>query len=171
MVDLVMRVDRSVEVVFLNTGFHFAETLEVVRRVEDQYGTNVIRLQPERAAATYPGDGVGACCKERKVRPLDSYLRGKRAWITGVRRTDSATRALIRSLEWDARRGLVKVNPIFAWSDLDVANYIAEHDVIVNPLRNQGYGSIGCEPCTSPSRGRDGRWPGSDRIECGLHAH
>ena len=90
--------------------------------------------------------------------------------MTGLRRSDSPTRSGARAVEWDARNGLVKVNPIVGWSDDDVARYVAAHDLIVNPLLGRGYDSIGCEPCTVPGRGRDGRWAGTGKTECGLHA-
>ena len=101
--------------------------------------------------------------------PLERHLARQRAWVSGLRRAESPTRAAVEPVEWDAARGLVKVNPIARWSDEDVARYVAEHDIVVNPLRQQGYESIGCAPCTLPGRGRDGRWSGSDRLECGLH--
>jgi phosphoadenosine phosphosulfate reductase len=100
---------------------------------------------------------------------MDEHLRGKRAFVTGLRRAESPTRAGARPVEWDAGRGLVKVNPIVAWSDDDVERYCAEHDVIRNPLREQGYASIGCWPCTLPGAGREGRWSGSGKLECGIH--
>ncbi len=98
------------------------------------------------------------------------YLETKAAWVSGLRRSDSPTRAGARAVEWDARHGLVKVNPIVAWSDDDVARYAAARDLIVNPLVERGYDSIGCAPCTRPGRGREGRWAGTDKTECGLHA-
>ena len=101
--------------------------------------------------------------------PLERHLAGRAAWVTGLRRAESPSRARAATVEWDAGRGLVKVNPIVAWSDDDVDRYVAEHDIIVNPLRDKGFDSIGCAPCTLPGEGRSGRWAGSDRLECGLH--
>jgi phosphoadenosine phosphosulfate reductase len=113
------------------------------------------------------------CCSAVKVGQLDRALAGKAAWMSGLRRGEAATRSTAPILSRDLR-GLVKVNPIAAWSDADVAAYIVEHDVIVNPLTKRGYPSIGCMPCTSPvANGEDpraGRWRGSDKAECGLHA-
>jgi phosphoadenosine phosphosulfate reductase len=169
LVDLAMRVDRDLEVFFLDTGFHFPETLATAERVEQRYGLRLKRLRAELGAARYDAEGTANCCSARKVAPLENYLAGKRAWLTGLRRAESPTRANARAVEWDAGRGLFKINPIVDWTDDDVARYIAVHDVIVNPLRGLGYDLIGCAPCTSPGRGREGRWSGSDKMECGLH--
>jgi len=169
LVDLAVRADPAVEVVFLDTGFHFAETLETAERVRDRYDLNLLTLRPAVDATTYLVDGTAACCEARKVAPLERHLAGRSAWVTGLRRAESPSRAGAATLEWDAARGMVKVNPIVAWSDEDVDRYVAEHDIIVNPLRDKGFDSIGCEPCTLPGAGRSGRWAGSDRLECGLH--
>ena len=128
-------------------------------------------LRPDRNAAGFEGaGGTGACCEARKVAPLERHLVGRAAWVTGLRRAESPSRAGAATVEWDAGRGIVKVNPIAAWSDHDVERYIAEHDVIVNPLRDKGFDSIGCAPCTLPGSGRSGRWAGTGRLECGLHS-
>jgi phosphoadenosine phosphosulfate reductase len=169
LVDLAVRADPGIEVVFLDTGFHFSETLETARRVEERYRLNLVTLRPDDNAAVYLSDGTAACCEARKVAPLERHLANRAAWVTGLRRTESASRAKAATLEWDAARGVVKVNPIVSWSDDDVDRYIAEHDIIVNPLRGKGFDSIGCQPCTLPGTGRSGRWAGSDRLECGLH--
>ena len=169
LVDLAVRADPRVEVVFLDTGFHFAETLKTARRMRARYGLNLVTLRPGPGAATYAVDGTDACCEARKVAPLERHLAGRRAWVTGLRRAESPSRAGATTVEWDAGRGVVKINPIVAWSDADVDRYIAEHDIIVNPLRGKGFDSIGCAPCTVPGSGRRGRWAGSGRLECGLH--
>jgi phosphoadenosine phosphosulfate reductase len=169
-VDLAVRLDPSVEVFFLDTGFHFAETYLTAARLERRYGLNLVRLGPGPDPAVHDRDGCDACCTSRKVAPMARYLEGKAAWVTGLRRSDGPSRAGARAVEWDARHGLVKINPIVAWSDDDVARYVAAHDLIVNPLLRRGYDSIGCAPCTRPGRGRDGRWAGTGRTECGLHA-
>jgi phosphoadenosine phosphosulfate reductase len=169
LVDLAVRADPGVEVVFLDTGFHFAETLETARRIEARYGLNLVRLRPDDDAPTYRTRGTEACCDARKVDPLDRHLAERDAWVTGLRRAESPSRASAATLEWDAARGLVKVNPIVAWTDDDVAAYVVAHDILVNPLRDKGFDSIGCAPCTLPGAGRSGRWAGSDRLECGLH--
>lgn len=168
-VDLAFRIEPRIEVVFLDTGFHFPETLETAQRLRRRYRLNLVELTPIEDPAIYHRDGYEACCAARKVLPIERYLQGKRAWITGARRADSPTRAQAGAVEWNARRRLVKVNPIVAWSDEDVARYIADHDVIVNPLRHRGYESIGCAPCTRPGQGREGRWADTGKLECGLH--
>jgi phosphoadenosine phosphosulfate reductase len=169
LVDLAVRADPGIEVVFLDTGFHFAETLETARRVQARYDLNLVTVRPHDDAPTHQVDGTPACCEARKVGPLDRHLAERAAWVTGLRRAESPTRAGAATLEWDAGRGLVKINPIVAWSDDDVARYMVEHDIIVNPLRDKGFDSIGCAPCTTPGAGRSGRWAGSGRLECGLH--
>ena len=169
LVDLAVRADPGVEVIFLDTGFHFAETLETARRLRTRYDLNLVTLRPDAGAAAYRVDGTEACCEARKVAPLARHLAGRDAWVTGLRRAESPSRAGAAAVEWDAARGLVKINPIVTWSDDDVARYVAEHDIVVNPLRDRGFDSIGCAPCTLPGSGRSGRWAGSDRLECGLH--
>ncbi|HZQ77389.1 MAG TPA: phosphoadenylyl-sulfate reductase [Acidimicrobiia bacterium] len=169
LVDLAVRADPAVEVVFLDTGFHFPETLETARRLQARYRLNLVTLHPDPDAAVFRRDGTGACCEARKVAPLDRHLAGRAAWVTGLRRTESPSRAGAATVEWDAGRGMAKINPIVAWSDDDVERYILEHDVIVNPLRDKGFASIGCAPCTLPGSGRSGRWAGTGRLECGLH--
>ncbi|MGH9009293.1 MAG: phosphoadenylyl-sulfate reductase [Acidimicrobiia bacterium] len=169
LVDLAVRADPGVEVVFLDTGFHFAETLETARRIEARYGLNLVTLRPDDDAPTYRTLGTEACCDARKVDPLEHHLAQREAWVTGLRRAESPSRAGAATLEWDAARGLVKINPIVAWTDDDVAAYVVAHDIIVNPLRDKGFDSIGCAPCTLPGAGRSGRWAGSNRLECGLH--
>lgn len=169
LVDLAVRADPQVEVVFLDTGFHFPETLATARHMQARYDLNLVTLRPDEDTATYGADGPGACCEARKVVPLERHLAARAAWVTGLRRAESPSRAGAAPLEWDARRGLVKVNPIVDWTDDDVARYVAERDIIVNPLRDRGFDSIGCAPCTVAGSGRNGRWAGSDRLECGLH--
>lgn len=167
-VDLVASVAVGVDVAFLDTGFHFPETLETARRVRERYPVNLVTLRPATSATTLHHDGIEACCAARKVEPLERYLATKRAWVTGLRRTEAATRSSAAAIEWDERRQMVKVNPIVAWDDADVERHIADHDVVVNPLRHQGYASIGCAPCTRPGTGREGRWAG-EKVECGIH--
>ncbi|MGH9199259.1 MAG: phosphoadenylyl-sulfate reductase [Acidimicrobiia bacterium] len=169
-IDLAVKVKPQVEVFFLETGFHFPETLETAQRLKDRYNLNLVELEPVKNPAVYDKEGYDACCAARKVLPLENYLKTKRAWVSGIRRDESETRASAKAVEWDAGRGIVKVNPIVAWSDDDVTNYILENDVIVNPLRFKGYDSIGCWPCTKPGEGREGRWSGSSKTECGIHA-
>ncbi|MEO7397643.1 MAG: phosphoadenylyl-sulfate reductase [Ilumatobacteraceae bacterium] len=172
LVDVVARVAPGIEVVFLDTGYHFPETLDTVRRVGEHY--------PIRLTVT-PADPIGderflsdpdACCHQRKVVPLERALAGRLGWISGVRRSDSPVRANTPFVHHD-RRGIVKLNPLTAWTDDDVVTYASLNNVPLNPLVDQGYPSIGCMPCTrKPAEGEDaraGRWSGKGKTECGLH--
>jgi phosphoadenosine phosphosulfate reductase len=172
LVHMATKIDPDVEVVFLDTGFHFSETLVTLRRAQSRYHLN---LRVERAAPSAPDlfeVGTEGCCAARKVALLDRALIDKDAWMTGVRRSEASTRAATSILSRDSR-GLVKVCPLATWSDEDVDRYIADNDVIVNPLQNEGYPSIGCWPCTEPvldgEDPRAGRWRGTGKTECGLH--
>jgi len=167
LIDLAVKVDPSIEVVFLDTGHHFPETLETVDLVRRRYGLNlrIVTVGPE------PAPLVDGCCSATKVAQLDRALVGRDAWLSGLRRSEAATRAGAPIVGLD-RRGLVKVNPLANWTDDDVAGYIADHDVPVNPLVGRGYLSVGCAPCTFPAAAgdaRSGRWAGTDRTECGIH--
>ncbi len=168
LIDIAVKVDRSIEVVFIDTGHHFPETLETVERVRRHYGLNLrmVTVGPE------PAPLVDGCCSAAKVLQLDRALLGRAAWLSGLRRSEASTRAGEPIVGLD-RRGLVKVNPIATWTDDDVAGYVVEHDVPVNPLVFQGYPSVGCQPCTVPvAEGgdpRSGRWAGQSRTECGIH--
>ena len=168
LIDLAVKVDPSIEVVFIDTGHHFRETLETLELVRRRYGLNLrmVTVGPE------PAPLVDGCCSATKVLQLDRALTGRDAWLSGLRRADAATRTDAPIVGLD-RRGLVKVNPLATWTDDDVAGYIAEHDVPVNPLVFRGYPSVGCRPCTFPvAEGddpRSGRWAGEDRTECGIH--
>ena len=172
LIDLAVTVEPSIEVVFIDTGYHFPETLETVETVRRRYGLNLrvltVAPQPVELWKQDPSN----CCSLAKVEQLDRALTGKLAWMSGLRRAEAATRATAPIVARDLR-GLVKVNPIANWSDLDVDGYIADHGVPYNPRRDRGYPSIGCMPCTSPvSEGDDpraGRWAGQDKTECGLH--
>ena len=169
LIDLALRVEPSIEVVFIDTGHHFPETLETVDAVRRRYGLNLRMV----TAQPYPNPlGADGCCSASKVVQLDRALAGREAWMSGLRRADAATRAGAPIVDVD-RRGLVKVNPLATWTDDDVAGYIAEHDVPVNPLVSRGYLSVGCAPCTRPVAAgddpRSGRWAGTDRTECGIH--
>jgi phosphoadenosine phosphosulfate reductase len=170
LISIATAVDADIEVVFLDTGFHFAETLETVRRAMARYRLNLTVLRPEPSAPDVWAAGSATCCDARKVAPLDRYL-GERAdaWLSGLRRADHPGRAAAPIVSLD-RRGLVKVNPLAAMTDAEYDTYIDERDVLVNPLRDQGYPSIGCWPCTEPSTSddRSGRWAG-EKTECGLH--
>jgi phosphoadenosine phosphosulfate reductase len=172
LIDLAVNVEPSIEVVFIDTGYHFPETLETVELVRRRYGLNLRMMTvPHHDEELWKVDPEN-CCSAIKVGQLDRALAGKEAWMSGLRRAEAPTRAnapiVVRDL-----RGLVKVNPLATWSDLDVEGYIRDHDIITNPLLEQGYLSIGCWPCTKPvapgEDPRSGRWNGSDKTECGLH--
>ncbi len=169
LIDIATTVDPDIEVIFFDTGFHFAETLNTVRRAMERYSLNLTVLRPPADAPDVWAHGSDACCAARKVDPLDAYLpQHADAWLSGLRRADSAARADAPIVSID-RRGLVKINPIAHMTDDEYDTYVADHDVLVNTLHFDGYASIGCWPCTEPSTdGRSGRWGGS-KTECGLH--
>src|ERR1700756_1778674 len=149
LIDLAVRVEPSIEVVFIDTRYHFPETLETVERVRRHYGLNLrVLTVPPQPVELWEADPAN-CCSAAKVEQLDRALVGKLAWMSGLRRAEAPSRAQAPIVARDLR-GLVKVNPIATWSDADVAGYVADHDVPVNPLLDQGYPSIGCRPCTQP---------------------
>ena len=166
-VDLATSVAPGIPVVFLDNGYHFESTLETLRRAEQRYHIDVEVVRPDKSptGAIIPG----ACC-DVKVELLSAALSKRQAWISGLQRSETPERADAPVVGLD-RRGKVKVNPLAQWNDDDRSSYIAAHDVIEHPLLAAGYSSIGCAPCTSPATGevRSGRWPNSDRTECGLH--
>jgi phosphoadenosine phosphosulfate reductase len=182
LVDLAAKVRPGVDVLFLDTGYHFVETIGTRDAVEAVYDINVVNVTPENSVAKQDelfGNDLFArapteCCRMRKVEPLSKALRGYSAWVTGIRRVEAPTRANAPLISWDKAFNLVKINPIAAWSDEDMQNYIDANDVLVNPLVFEGYPSIGCAPCTAkPVEGADprsGRWAGQTKTECGLHA-
>jgi phosphoadenosine phosphosulfate reductase len=151
----------------IDTGVLFPETLQTWKQFEDRFPT----LQFEVIDATRPGAPWTQlnCCGQAKVDGLERALAGVDAWITGIRREQAPTRANARKLEVDEKRGIWKLNPLADWTDKDLWRYIFEHDLPYNPLHDQGYESIGCAPCTLPGSGREGRWAGEDKTECGLH--
>jgi phosphoadenosine phosphosulfate reductase len=171
----------GVHVVFLDTGYHFAETIGTRDWISSVLPITLVNVQPPQTVAEQDAE-YGAklhdrdpdlCCALRKVRPLAQALAGYSAWGSGVRRDESASRTNTRVVDWDAKREMVKVNPLAAWTQDDVDAYIAEHQIPVNPLSEIGYASIGCAPCTRPvAPGEDpraGRWAGKNKVECGLH--
>jgi len=171
-IDLAVEVDPGIEVLFLDTGFHFPETLAYVEEVRARYDLNIRVITPGPEAEAWPC-GTERCCELRKVEPLHRALRGRAAWMTGLKRCDAPTRSDAPVVSWDGPRGLVKVNPVATWTDADVANYEADYGLPVHPLMTQGYLSIGCAPTTRPvAPGEDpraGRWSGMGKTECGLH--
>ena len=176
LIDIAEKAAPGIEVVFLDTQYHFAETLWFVEEVRRRYDLNLRVVSPRDEVK--PDNrwqiDVEGCCGVRKVEPLARALRDRAAWITGLRRVDAPTRAAAPVLSWDLARNMVKINPLVAWTDDDIAGYIADHDLPVHPLTERGYPSVGCWPCTRPvAPGEDpraGRWSGQDKTECGLHA-
>jgi phosphoadenosine phosphosulfate reductase len=182
LVDLAAKVRPGVDVLFLDTGYHFVETIGTRDAVEAVYDINVVNVTPENSVAKQDelfGKDLFArepneCCRMRKVEPLGKALQGYSAWVTGIRRVEAPTRANAPLISWDKAFNLVKINPIAAWTDEEMQAYIDGNDVLVNPLVFEGYPSIGCAPCTAkPIEGADprsGRWAGQSKTECGLHA-
>ena len=182
LVDLAAKVRPGVDVLFLDTGYHFVETIGTRDAVEAVYDINIVNVTPENTVERQDelfGKDLFArepseCCRMRKVEPLSKALRGYTAWVTGIRRVEAPTRANAPLISWDKAFGLVKINPIAAWTDEEMQAYIDANDVLVNPLVFEGYPSIDCAPCTAkPAEGADprsGRWAGSTKTECGLHA-
>ena len=172
LIDLATKVDPAIEVLFIDTGYHFPETLETVEAVRRHYGLNLRMMTVARQEEELWKVDPENCCSAVKVGQLDRALADKDAWMSGLRRAEAPTRATAPIVARDLR-GLVKVNPLATWTDEDVHGYIRDHDIIVNPLTLQGYPSIGCMPCTHPvapgEDPRSGRWVGSDKTECGLH--
>lgn len=172
LVDLAVRADPRIRVVFLDTGFHFPETLAYLRRVQRRYDLALDVRHPAVPLDVTPC-GAPGCCQVRKVEPLAAALAGSEAWVTGLKRVDTSERSDAPVAGWDAAKGIVKVNPIVTWTEEDVDRYIVEHDLPRHPLTYVGYASIGCAPTTRPvAAGEDpraGRWPDSDKTECGLH--
>jgi phosphoadenosine phosphosulfate reductase len=180
-IDLTAREVPGIDVLFLDTGYHFAETIGTRDAVSAVYPVNVLNITPSTTVAEQDSElgpklyarNPDLCCYLRKVIPLEQSLEPYDAWITGVRRDETDARTSTKVVQWDARRQMVKVNPIVEWTQQDVDDYIAEHGVLVNPLVYDGYPSIGCRTCTAKvapgSDPRSGRWVGSAKTECGIH--
>ena len=181
MPSLAAKVRPGVDVLFLDTGYHFAETMGTRDAAAATLPVTIRTIEPRQTVAEQDAS-FGArlyernpdqCCALRKVLPLRNALRDYSAWASGLRRDEAATRSNVKVVEWDDGRGMVKLNPIAAWTQDDVDRYIAENGVLINPLLFDGYGSVGCAPCTrriAPGEdARAGRWSGSNKIECGIH--
>jgi phosphoadenosine phosphosulfate reductase len=172
LIDLVTRVDPKVEVIFLDTGAHFPETMTYVERVETQYQLKLRVITPDADADAWPC-GSERCCELRKTAPLARALEGQEAWMSGLKRADSVERATTPIVDWDEAKGMVKINPIATWTHDDVSHYEADRKLPIHPLFRKGYLSIGCSPTTRPvsklEDRRAGRWPGTEKTECGLH--
>ena len=178
---LAAKVAPGIDVVFLDTGYHFVETIGTRDAVEATLPVNLLTITPVQSVAeqdaAYGKDlyktDPDLCCNLRKVQPLATSLVGYDAWATGLRRAETHNRVIAPVVGWDARKGKVKVSPLARWSDDDVQRYIAENHVLVNPLVYDGYPSIGCAPCTrrvAPGDDpRSGRWAGTNKTECGIH--
>jgi phosphoadenosine phosphosulfate reductase len=179
--DLASRVIPNVPYIFLDTDFHFQDTLDLLEKARKRYKANIMiaktELSPAQQAALH-GDQLyfrdpSACCEVRKIEPMRKALKPYQAWLSGMRRDQTAVRANMNYADWDSKFGLVKVSPILDWSWDDVWKYIHENDVPYNRLHDMGYPSIGCAPCTKPVKPgddpRSGRWAGFDKTECGLH--
>ena len=163
----------------LDTQYQFKETLELKDKLEEKYKLPILLIKPEEIdTEVYDIENSGKpmyetnpdqCCYLRKLKPLNKLLSNKLAWITSIRREQTEVRAKAKSFEYDKKFKLGKINPLIKWSKSNIWQYIHENKVPYNPLLDQGYDSIGCEPCTQPGTDRLGRWAGKDKIECGLH--
>jgi phosphoadenosine phosphosulfate reductase len=179
---LASRVAPGIDVVFLDTGYHFAETIGTRDAVAATLPVNLVNVTPRQSVAeqdaTHGKDlfnrDPDLCCALRKVKPLEEALAGYDAWATGLRRDETHNRVIAPVIGWDESKRKVKVSPLARWTERDVEDYIAEHNVLVNPLQYDGYPSIGCWPCTrrvaAGEDPRSGRWSGTGKTECGIHA-
>ena len=171
----------GIEVAFIDTGYHFPETLGTAAAYAATQPLSLLTVSPLQSVAEQDADygsrlhdrGPDRCCALRKVEPLERTLAGKDAWITGMRRVDAPTRSDIDVVTLDTKRSMVKINPMATWTEAQTEAYARDHDVLLNPLRKSGYTSIGCAPCTRPTAPGDdpraGRWAGKGKTECGLH--
>jgi phosphoadenosine phosphosulfate reductase len=182
LVDVVARVAPGTDVLFLDTGYHFPETLAMRDAVAATYRgrINLVTVEPKQTVAEQDAEqgrdlfarNPDRCCFLRKVLPLDQALAGYDAWVSGLRRDDSIARSRTPVVDWDRRNGMVKVNPLARWTQADVDDYVGRHGVLVNPLLSDGFASVGCGPCTRRTTGdgaRSGRWAGTGKTECGIH--
>jgi phosphoadenosine phosphosulfate reductase len=181
LIDHLARVAPQTPIIYLETGFQFAETDQLKERLRARYELNIVERRAEltveeqnriHGERLYERD-PDLCCRIRKVEPLSSSLEGYDAWIAALRRDQSPTRANIGVVEWNARHGLVKINPLATWTRRRVWDYIVAHELPYNPLYDEGYTSIGCVPCTrrvvAGAHERSGRWDGEKKLECGIH--
>jgi len=181
LVHMAAKAAPGVNVIFLDTGYHFAETIGTRDYYADFTDIKLLTILPLRTVAEQDAEhgeklhdrDPNLCCAMRKVEPLERGLAPYTAWVTGMRREDAPTRTDITVVGWDEKRGKVKLNPLAAWTQAQVDAYVEENHVVLNPLRQAGYTSIGCAPCTrAVAPGEDpraGRWSGTGKIECGLH--
>ena len=180
-VHLASAIHPGIDVVFLDTGYHFPETIGTRDAVSAVYPVNLVNVTPSRTVAEQDaelgprlyGRNPDLCCYLRKVEPLERTLKNYDAWLTGVRREETLSRRTTRVVEFDSKRQKIKVNPIVGWTSEQVDEYIASNGVLVNPLVYDGYPSIGCRTCTlrveTGADPRSGRWAGTGKTECGIH--
>jgi phosphoadenosine phosphosulfate reductase len=159
-------IEPDAHVFMIDTGVLFPETLETWKRFEDRFGVAIEVIDARSPDEPWT---MARCCGEAKVDALERALEDVDAWVTGIRREQAPTRAAAGKVEHDDGRGIWKINPLADWNEKDLWRYIFEHDLPYHPLHDQGYGSIGCAPCTAPGNGREGRWSGLDKTECGIH--
>jgi phosphoadenosine phosphosulfate reductase len=181
LIHMLAEIEPAVRLFNLDTGYQFPETLALRERIRDRYGITVELIRPDTTVAEYEAEHGGPlyahrpdqCCHDRKLLPLRRAVVGYDAWISAIRRDQTGDRAAASIVQWDAKFGLVKVNPLLGWTRKDVWTFVVQHDVPYNPLHDQGYPSIGCWPCTRPVKEGDderaGRWAGTVKKECGLH--
>ncbi len=181
LVDIASKIRPGIDVLFVDTGYHFAETIGTRDAVEAVYPVNIVNVRSPRTVAEQDRDlgprlngrNPDLCCHLRKVEPLNRALDPYLAWITGIRREETSHRSGSRVVEWNSARGKVKVNPLAAWTQARLEDYIEANGILVNPLQYDGYPSIGCEPCTqrvAPGEDpRSGRWAGTGKTECGIN--
>jgi phosphoadenosine phosphosulfate reductase len=181
LIHMLAEIEPGVRIFNLDTGYQFAETLELRERIKERYGIEVEYIRPNLTVAEYEAEHWGPlyvlqpdrCCHDRKIVPLRRAIAGYDAWISAIRKDQTSHRAQAGVVQWDGKFGLVKVNPLLNWTKRDVWAFVAKHEVPYNPLHDQGYPSIGCWPCTQPvADGQDertGRWAGTGKKECGLH--
>ena len=165
-IDALVRIDARARVATIDTGVLFPETLAARRAFEERYG---IEVEVHEAHDSPPWTGPSHCCGAAKIAPLERALEGAEGWVTGIRREQAATRAGAELVEVDERRGIWRYNPLAHRTERDVRARIHERGLPYHPLHDAGYASIGCAPCTDRGDGREGRWRGTDKTECGLH--
>ena len=166
LVHMLTQIEPAAHVFMIDTGVLFPETLQTWRAFEERFGVSIEVVDARSQDGPWTAE---RCCGQAKVDALEHALADVDAWVTGIRREQTPTRAAAPKLEQDTKRGIWKVNPLVDWSERDLWNYIDRHDLPYHPLHDRGYASIGCAPCTQPGEGRAGRWAGQDKTECGIH--
>jgi phosphoadenosine phosphosulfate reductase len=181
LIHMLAEIEPTVRLFNLETGYQFAETLELRERIKERYGIEVELVRPDLTVAEYEAEHGGPlyvhrpdqCCQDRKILPLRRAVVGYDAWLSAIRRDQTTHRAAAGVVQWDGKFNLVKINPLLGWTKKDVWAFVMKHEVPYNALHDQGYPSIGCWPCTQPvANGEDeraGRWAGTVKKECGLH--